>query len=478
MLQSRLQSVHDAVLASARLRLPYSDALIRCPVVAVLIPSWAQPTVRGVELAAAPGLLERVGIRSGEASALLWSFLYFFALLSGYYVIRPVRDAIGAVHALEWLFTGSFLCMLLLTPVYGALVSRFPRRVFLPLVYVFFIVCLFAFFFLLRADTGATWRGAVFYIWVAVFNLFAVSVFWSFMSDIFETAQAKRFYGMIAAGGTTGALCGPLLTQTLVHQLGVANLLLVTAILLGVCLICILRLIPWARAQERLRKVVVDSEQGMGGSVLEGAKRVFASRFLFALALLMFFGVGVGTLLYQEQAAYTRVAFPDGALRTAYYARIDLAMNLVAVSVQLLVTRALLTRVGVGPMLVVPASLAVLGFAALAVAPGAPLLLALVQVFVRAGTFSLLNPARESLFTRVDRVSRYKAKSFLDTAVWRGGDVAFVWLYTGLVTVVGLGTRGIAVVGVLVATGLIASASWAWRLSRTLPDHHEDASRK
>lgn len=429
-----------------------------------------------IEASASPGALERLGIRRGESAALAWSFLYFFSLLSGYYVMRPVRDAMGALHALEWLFTGTFVCMLLLAPVYGALVSRFPRRIFLPVVYLFFIACLFGFYLLLQVDSGATWRSAVFFIWVAVFNLFAVSVFWSFMSDIFETDQAKRFYGMIAAGGTVGAITGPVITQMLVVQLGVSNLLLISAGLLGVCLVCILRLIPWARAQERLRHVSGLDEEAIGGGVLEGARKVFESRFLLALVALMFFGVAVGTILYNQQAAYTRVAIPDAALRTAYYARIDLAINLLTVTVQIFITRALMTRFGVGPLLVIPAGLVTLGFAALAVMPGAPLLLALVQIVTRAGNFSLVQPARESLFTRVDRVTRYKAKNFIDTAIYRGGDVTFAWVHKGLV-VLGIGTAGIAGVGVACALGMVAAAWWVWRLSRDLPDRHEDANR-
>jgi ATP:ADP antiporter, AAA family len=456
---------------------PGTDATLAPSIVAAFADSYRVRALSSVEATVTPGLGERLGIRPGEATALFWSFLYFFSLLSGYYVMRPVRDAMGALHALEWLFTGTFICMLLLTPVYGALVSRFPRRVFLPVVYLFFIGCLLGFFLLLQADTGATWRSAVFFIWVAVFNLFAVSVFWSFMSDIFETDQAKRFYGMIAAGGTIGAITGPTITQLLVHQLGVPQLLLISAGLLAVCLVCILRLIPWALAQERRRQVGVRAEAAMGGGVLEGARRVFQSRFLIALVALMFFGVAVGTILYNQMAAYTRVNIPDAALRTAWYARIDLAINALTVTVQIFITRALMVRFGVGPLLVIPAGLVALGFAALTVMPGAPLLLALVMVITRAGNFSLLQPARESLFTRVDRVTRYKAKNFIDTVIYRGGDLTFAWVHKGLI-VLGLGSAGIAGVGVACAIGLTLSGWWVWRLSRALPDHHEDANRK
>lgn len=239
-----------------------------------------------LETTARPDLLDRLlagaGVRPGEGVALLWSFVYFFALLCGYYTIRPVRDAMGAVHALEWLFTATFVVMLLLQPLYAALVGRFPRRVFLPVVYGFFILCLLGFYVLLAADTGASWRSGAFFVWVAVFNLFAVSVFWSFMSDIFGEDQARRLYGTIAAGGTLGALAGPLLTQALVQLIGAPAMLLVAAGLVGLCLIAIFRLIPWARARERGSAPA--ERAGVGGGILEvplgSCARVFSSPWL------------------------------------------------------------------------------------------------------------------------------------------------------------------------------------------------------
>ncbi len=408
-------------------------------------------------------LLAGVGVRPGEGIALVWSFLYFFALLCGYYTIRPVRDAMGAVHALEWLFTATFLVMLLLQPLYAALVGRFPRRVFLPVVYGFFIVCLFAFYLLLAADTGASWRSGAFFVWVAVFNLFAVSVFWSFMSDIYGEGQARRLYGVIAAGGTLGALTGPLLTQVLVRLIGVPAMLLVAAGLVAFCLLAISRLIPWARARERELTACAE-QQGVGGGILEGATRIARSPLLLSLALLMFFGVAVGTLIYNEMAAYTRVALPDPAERTAWYARIDLAINLLTVTVQILLTRSLLARFGPGPLLVLPPALVALAFLPLILLPGWPLLLALTQIVARSGNFALLQPARESLFTRVDRIDRYKVKNFIDTVIYRGGDVSFAWIHKGLV-LAGLGAAGIASVGLLCALALTASAAWAARLA-------------
>jgi ATP:ADP antiporter, AAA family len=403
--------------------------------------------------------LRLLGAERDETAALGWSFLYFFALLTGYYVLRPVRDAMGAGGQLQWLFTGTFIAMLVVTPLYGAVVSRYPRRVFLPVVYAFFIACLVLFHVaFLRQEP---WIGSVFFIWVAVFNLFAVSVFWSFMSDIFDNAQAKRLYGAIGAGGTTGALLGPTITTLLVGRIGVANLMLISAVLLGVCLICIVMLGPWARANEA-RRGARSGDEAMGGSVLAGFALLAKSRFLQAVALLTFFGVGVGTLLYNEQAAITRVLFPDVDERSAYYGAIDFAINALTLLLQLFVTRLLLTRYGVAPLLLAPAFVVLAGYSILAASP-LPLMVAAVQVVTRAGNFGFIQPAKESLFTRVDRETRYKGKGFVDTVVYRGGDLSFVWFHTWLVQGLGFGPQGVFATGIAVVVGM---AFGSWRLVR------------
>lgn len=415
-----------------------------------------------------------------EFPPLIWSFLYFFFLLTGYYVLRPVRDAMGAsgdVEAVfpralvEWatshgwalgdltlqlLFTGTFIAMVLLQPAYGALVSRYPRRVFLPVLYTIFIACLFGFYFIFGREIPG--RGAAFFIWVAVFNLFAVSVFWSFMADIYSDIEARRLYGFIAAGGTAGGFLGPLITRALVHQIGVPNLLLVSASLMALCVFCILRLGQWARMREQSRGLA-SAEQAMGGSVLAGLRLLRDVPLLRAMAVLMFFGVGVGTLLYNEQAAIARLYYPGDEARTAYYANIDLAINLVTILVQVFLTRPLLVRFGVGPVLLIPAGAILLGFAALTASP-LPMLVAAVQIATRAGEFSLSKPARETIYTRVDREIRYKAKAVIDTAVYRGGDLFFVWAHKFLAA---FGSVAVFATGLVVAGAMTFGA---WRLIR------------
>ena len=426
-----------------------------------------------------------------DSPALLWSFLYFFFLLTGYYVLRPVRDAMGAANdpsavfpvvMVDWfagrgldlgdyqvqlLFTGTFLSMLVLQPVYGALVARFPRRLFLPVVYLAFIACLLGFRFAFEA--GMPGRGGLFFIFVAVFNLFAVSVFWSFMADIYTDPQAKRLYGFIAAGGTLGGLLGPEITSRLVGQLGVGNMLLVSAGFMGLCLVCILRLAPWARAREQAAGLR-SGDEAMGGGVLDGLRRIATDPLLRAFAVLMFFGVGVGTLLYNEQNSIVRamtLGNPAAAEEaTAFFSMLDKYVNWLVLVLQVLVTRAVLVRWGVAPLLIGPALLILAGFCVLWASP-LPMLVAVVQVGTRASEFALAKPARETIYTRVDREARYKSKAAIDTVVYRGGDLAFAWLYKPLSV---FGSSVVFASGTLVAGGLLYGA---WRVVREqarLPD--------
>ena len=393
---------------------------------------------------------------------LIWSFLYFFFLLTGYYVLRPVRDAMGAVGDLQWLFTATFVTMVVLQPFYGAIVARFPRRVFLPIVYLFFIACLLGFHGLFGREVP--WVGDVFFVWLTVFNLFAVSVFWSFMADVFSDAEARRLYGYIAVGGTVGGFLGPWLTRHLVLDIGIANLMLVSAAMLAMCLLCIMRLRRWVSRGDS-RQAAVDDE-AIGGSILAGLALIWRQPLLRALALLLFTGLGGATLVYNEQAAITRVLFPDSAARTSFYSSIDLAVNTTTLIVQLLLTRALLTRFRLATVLLIPPCIALIGFSILLASP-LPLMVAAVQVSLRAGEFSLMKPARETIYTRVEREWRYKAKAAIDTVVYRGADLIYAWLHK----VLALG--GSSVVfggGVVLSLAFIAGAWWAGRAQARFPD--------
>jgi AAA family ATP:ADP antiporter len=429
---------------------------------------------------AGTGRLARLRAALAESPPLLWSFLYFFCLLSGYYVLRPVREAMVAssdVTAVfppalveffarrgvalgefvpQFIFTSVFVAMLALQPAYGWLVSRFPRRVFLPVIYGFFIATLLVFHALF--DSGVAGRGLAFVLWLTVFNLFAVAVFWSFMADVYSNAEARRYYGYIGAAGTVGAFLGPVLTGLLVQRLGIANMMLVSCALLAVCMLCILRLRPYAVQREQAggRR---SGEVPMGGEVWAGLKLVAREPLLRWLALMVVLGIGVGTLLYNEQILIARSAFADAEQRTAFFSRIDLAVNTLTLVVQLLVTRALLSRFGIAPALLIPAGAVVLGFSLLAASP-LPVLVAIVQVVTRASEFSLAKPARETIYTRVGREWRYKAGAAIDTVIYRGGDLVFVWVHKALST---LGSNLVFGAGIVIASAMTFSA---WRLLR------------
>ncbi|MGE8281875.1 MAG: NTP/NDP exchange transporter [Stenotrophomonas sp.] len=417
---------------------------------------------------------------------LWWSFLYFFCLLSGYYVLRPVREAMAAssnmdtlfppgliawfaAHGmplkdftLQFLFSCVFLIMLVLQPLYGWLVSRYPRRVFLPLVYGFFIFTLLVFYAMFNA--GVPGRGMAFFFWITVFNLFAVAVFWSFMADVFSNVQARAYYGYIGAAGTVGAFLGPIITSSLVQRVGIANLMLVSAGFLSICLFCIWRLRPWAVQREREQQLV-DGEQPMGGSVFDGLKLIAREPLLRWLALMVVFGVGIGTMLYNEQASIARRLITDPAASTAFYSRIDLAVNALTLVIQLGLTRWLLSRYGVAPALLIPGLAIIIGFSVLAASPF-PLMVAVVQVLTRASEFSLGKPARETIYTRVDRQWRYKAGAAIDTVLYRGADLTFAWVHKGLSL---FGSRAVFIGGAAVAVLMTLSALGVLREEKKLP---------
>jgi AAA family ATP:ADP antiporter len=387
-----------------------------------------------------------LNLQPGELPALLWSFLYFFCLLAGYYLIRPLRDAMGiagGVDKLQWLFTATFLVMLAAVPLYGLAVSRMPRRRLLPFVYGFFIINLLVFFALFRAVPDHPLLARVFFVWVSVYNLFVVSVFWSFMADVFTPERAERLFPVIAAGGTAGALAGPSLATLGSLLLDPVALLPLSAALLALTLRCISALAAWSPGNES--KTTPDPP-AVGGGVAAGFTLVARSPYLLGICTLMLLFTTLATFLYFQQAHAVRDAFADTASRTAVFAAVDLATNVLTLAAQLFLTGRLVKHFGLAATLaLVPAALTV-GFAVLAFAPAVAVVLT-VQVLRRAGNYAVMRPAREMLYTVLDREAKYKAKSFIDTAVYRGGDAISAWAYTGL-GALGLGTTGIAAVAV------------------------------
>lgn len=377
-----------------------------------------------------------VDLRPGEARAVLWSFFYFFFLLASYFILRPLRDEMGVAAGrdyLQYLFTATFFVMLVASPVYAAAIARLPRAVFIPLIYRFFILNLGLFWAMLTFGGAVAETARVFFVWVSVFNLFAVSVFWSFMADLFATEQGKRLFGFIAAGGTAGTLLGSSITVTVTGWIGPTNLLLVAGALLELAVFCSARLERAAQA----RPVVstANSKAGdpqLGGGMFEGFSLLLRSPYLGGIALWVALLSLAGTFLYFIQQDVVRAASADPAVRTRIFAAMDLTANLLTLGLQFVATGALIKRLGAGPTAAILPLVFAAGFATLALAPG---LIAVVifQALQRTANFAFSNPAREILFTSVAREEKYKAKNLIDTAVFRGGDVVWSWAFAGLV---------------------------------------------
>lgn len=404
-------------------------------------------------------LLKTVQVEPGELRALLWSFSYFFALLCSYYIIRPMRDEmgiLGGVENLQWLFTGTLLTMTVAIPLFGWVSSRFPRKQFLPYIYVFFIIMLLLFYVLMDGQVTPAYVARAFFIWTSVFNLFVVSVFWSFMADLYSNVQARRLFGFIAAGGTVGALTGPALTALLVQPFGARNLLLVSALFLLWAIICIARLSAWSGSKPTAKDELAakQEERLIGGSIWSGITLVIRSPYLLGICLLMLLFTTLATFLYFMQAEIIRDAFVDSAQRTAVFASVDFAVNALTLLTQIFLTSRLIKWFGLATVLaIIPIFLAI-GFTMLSFSPALVVLLA-VQVIRRAGNYAVMRPAREMLYVVLSREEKYKAKNFIDTVVYRTGDAVSAWVYAGMRSV-GLNLAGIALIAVPLA--LI----WAW----------------
>ncbi|ALN90086.1 NTP/NDP exchange transporter [Lysobacter gummosus] len=433
-------------------------------------------------------------VHSGEWRAVALSVAYFFCVLTAYYMIRPVRDQLSAVVGstqLPWFYAATLLATLALTPVFSGLVSRYPRRVVVPVVYGFFIACLIGFVPLFGAHGPLSPRvlGTVFFVWISVFNLFVVSVFWSFMTDIWNEGQARRLFPIIAVGGTVGSLVGPALTGRLVGVIGVAPLLVVSASLLGLALVFVILLGRWSRVHGT-RRFESSHEAAIGGGMFDGIKQVFANPFMRSMAILLLLGDWIGTVNYGLVVDYSKATFTDAVSRTRFAADLDLMTNIVALSAQVLLTPWLLSRRGAASVIGVWSVVTVmfLTLSASVADAHAPLTelfpaygaliaslpagmaamigplpaVAMALVVSRGLAYGMVGPARESLFSSAARTLRYKGKNAVDTAAWRFGDVAVATTMVGLRSL-GVGVAGLAGISAVVAAG---AGVVGWNLAR------------
>lgn len=395
-----------------------------------------------------------VPVRPGETVPLLLATAYGFCILFAYYLLRPVRDEIGAADRgnLQLLWTAVFLVMLLAVPLYSMAVSRLPRGVFIALANRFFAVNLIAFYaaLALLPEAARPWIDRVFYVWISVFALFVVTVFWGLVVDLFRDEQGQRLFGFIAVGASLGGVVGSASSAALALQLPVFLLLLLAVPPLeGACWLARALDQRAGRDPETLNR---ESEARIGGSASSGIAPVLRDPALRNIALWILLMTFASTILYFVQSHLVGAAISDRALRRAYLARIDLAVNTLTIVTQALLTAQILRRFGIGLTLALLPAVAALGFLVLGAAPSVIVLttLMIVRVLYDSSRHALAKPAREVLFTRVSREERYKSKAFIDAAVYRGGDLMSGWIYAGLAAL-GLAAGAIALIAVPVA---------------------------
>jgi AAA family ATP:ADP antiporter len=392
------------------------------------------------------------GIRRQDVRPALLSALLFFIILCGYYILRPIREEMGlagGVRNLPRLYLVNLAVMLALAPVFGAVASRWSRRVFVPAVYLFFMTNMLAFFVLMRVFpvTDQMALGRVFYVWISVYNMWSVSLFWAFMADGFGLERSKRLFGVIAVGGSLGAVLGSSITARLVGVIGVPYLILVSACLMT-CAAWLIRnlggLLGWTE------KATDEGQAGRHerGHFWSGLTELVRSPYLSAAAgYIMLFTI-TSTFLYFQQAEIVSANIVERAARTRIFAQMDLWVNILTFGTQIFLTGRLISGWGVGRVLMFLPVLTVIGFAVLGARPTLAVLV-VFQVLRRASNYALSKPARETLYTIVSRDQKYKVKSFIDTFVYRGGDAIGSVAFSTLSSVMSL--SGVALVSVPVA---------------------------
>ena len=408
-----------------------------------------------------------LGVEKHECVAVAWSFAFFFCILSSYYILRPIRDtmAVGSgPNTIPLLFMGTFAATLIATPIFGWVTSRHPRKVFLPWVYLFFIsnILIFWVAFLQFIADGAddVWIGRAFFVWLSVFNLFIVSVFWSFMADIYTRDQGRRLFGLITAGGSIGALVGSTATSAVVSRIGFENLFPIAAFMLLLAIPCIRRLRRWVmheREPGTENDVVVD--QPLGGNPFSGITHIKGSNYFLAIVASSIVASLLGTALYMFAAQLVDQEIPGDDARVAFFSNINVWTNLFALIGQMFVVRHIVANFGIGRALAVLPIISIFGFAYLALDPTLAVVAALT-IARRSIGFSFSKPATDMLYSVVTPEEKYKTKNFIDTAVYRFGDIIGTW---SVRIMMGLGVAGVSVVMLPFAIVWAAISLWLGR---------------
>jgi len=420
------------------------------------------------------GVLQRLArVEPGETRAVFTALALFFCVLCGYFMLRPVRETVGTVlgeEEVSTLFVVTWGASILVIPLYGLLCSVLPRSVLLPLIYGIVSGSLIGVWALLEANPDSHGAARFFYVWISVLNLFIVSVFWTFMVDMFSSGQAKRLFGIIAAGGTLGGLLGPILTDVLVEPLGRNNLLLISAALFAVAIgfqLSLLRIWSVRREQQAAESGGHGHERPIGGNPFAGITLVLRSPYLLGFSLFVILLASATTFLYFDQMRLMKEAFPDENDRTSMFARIDYIVQTLTLVTQLFFTSRIASRLGVVVLLTSVPIAMIGGFVTLA-ALGSFWVLAVVMVIRRAGEYALTRPGREILFTSVNTETKYKAKNLIDVVVYRGGDALSAQVRAGLAAS-GMAFSSIALCGAGVAFAWAVVGFWLARRHESEP---------
>jgi len=394
-------------------------------------------------------------VEPAEIKAVVLSFIYFFFLMSSYFILRPLRDTMGTVYGvahLQELFTGTFIVSFIVAPIYAGFASRIRLATFLPWVYGFIALTMLIFYVLFQRVANDRWVAASFFVWTSTFNLLTISVFWSLMADIYSRAQAKRLFGCIAAGGTVGTICAPAFTVLFVNSVGTNTLLLISAAGFAITAV----LVRMVEAEKRRLLALGQESQGtsldhkLGGNPFDGFTLLFKSPYLLMIALFILLMTTISTVIYFQLQDLITHEFATRAARTRAFATIDLATNSIAVVIQLFGTGRFIQRFGVTAGLLLNPIIMVLAFLAVAFSP-VLMVLGTIQVVRRFSEYAIAKPSRDMLFTVVDQQAKYKAKNVIDTVVYRFGDLTSAWLSAAVLP---FGVAGLAV------AGLVVSAIW------------------
>jgi ATP:ADP antiporter, AAA family len=426
-------------------------------------------------------LLQRVvAVKPEEMRAVLWCWLYIFAVLSSYYIMRPLRDQMGVaggVRNLQWLFTGTLVAMLALNLPFAYLVKTLPRSRFIALTYRFFALNILLFAVALHvADAGQTvWVGRAFFIWTSVYNLFVVSVFWQLNVDLFRAEQGRRLFGFIAAGATIGAIVGSGITASLATHVSATLLLIGAALLLELAVFAAGRL---ARLSPVLHHVpaaaqTAKEERPLGGTIIAGITHAVRSPYLIGVSGFILLFAITSTFLYFQQAEIVSRSFADKGAQRAFFADIDLSVNVLTLVVQVFFTGRIVLLLGVALALALLPLLTMVGFAVLALSPSIGTF-AVIQVLRRAGDYAIARPTREVLFTVVPREDRYKTKGFIDTFVYRLGDQVGAWSVAALNSI---GAVAGVIAAIVIAALWLVTGLWLGRRQKALEAAADTAER-